>query len=269
MRKFEFLFNKKIFPIFLSSLLLVGLFIVATKSTVHADSPSQVTGCLSNTGGVFYDFASGSSPRHTCSSPDDQVSLGAGDITSVLTSGGLTGGGTSGDVTVSVADGGVTPNKISNDASESARVYTWSDDTDNSVGASGSSPSSITVPTSISVVVPTGKAYNYIISYDGLFRYLYSERIGTNTSFFGDWKATLFANTTGVSTTTDIVDTGWRQDWTSLGGGNYWQVPYHATWTIRLTEGTYTFKVQLSGYSDNTMNYAHYGAERMNVMRVF
>lgn len=268
MRKILHLLNKRILPIFLLIPLLVISFVVVTKSTVHADSPSKITGCLSSTGGVLYDFLAGDSPRHTCSSPDDEVSLGAGDITSVLTSGGLTGGGTSGDVTVSVANGGITPDKISNDASESSRIQTWVDDsTDNSFAATGG-VGHHTITSDISVTVPSGKAYNYTVTYDGGLLYNYGERTSGNSSFYGVWAAQLVTNSTLVGTQTGIVQTGYRQNWSDLGNSS-WRVPYHATWFVRLTAGTYTLGVDVSGYSDGTMDYAHFQYNHLQVMRVF
>lgn len=55
---------------------------------------------------------------------------GTGDITSVTTSGGLTGGATSGDADVSIADAGVTTAKLADDAVETSKLSTTNTGTD-------------------------------------------------------------------------------------------------------------------------------------------
>ncbi|HSW87864.1 MAG TPA: hypothetical protein VLG12_01755 [Candidatus Saccharimonadales bacterium] len=259
---------KKIFPFALVIPLLIVIFIIGAKSTVHADSPSQITGCLSSTGGVLYDFLAGSSPRHSCPSPDDQVSLGAGDITSVLTTGGLTGGGTSGDLTVSIADGGVTPDKISNNASESSRIQTWADNsTDYTYDATGGTVSHHTITTDISVTVPTGKAYNYIVMYDGGILYNYSDRHNSSNVFYANWSADVVSDSTVVSESIPMLSTA-QQNWSSIGGG-YWSDIYHASWPVRITAGTHTIGIELIGYSADTMSTVHFRDQHVQLLRVF
>lgn len=193
---------------------------------------------------------------------------------------GLTASSSSEGITVGIADfgitteklasGSVTPDKISNGSSEPSRIYTWGDDDDHSVSALNTVPN-LTIPTTISVTVPTGKAYNYIVNYDGIFHYSYSERNSSNTSFYAGWEAALLANDTQVSSfSSTVVQTGYRMDWSALGGSSYWRFPYHVSWLVRLAEGTHTLKLYLyNGFSDNTMTYAHFLRQRVTAIRVF
>jgi len=195
----------------------------------------------------------------------------SGDVTSVTAGTGLTGGGSSGDVTLSLADGSVTPDKISNDASEPSRAYTWTDMTDYVFDATGGAPDPRgVIPSTITVTVPAGKAYNYLVTYDSRMSYESTEKTGSNTSFYGQWAAELMANDTVASTSTYVVLTGLRYEWSAFGATNYyWVAAAHAVWAVRLTEGTHTLKIRISGYSDGTMNLVHFSRHSMNVLRVF
>jgi hypothetical protein len=65
-----------------------------------------------------------------------------------------------------------------------------------------------------------------------------------------------------------LVATGYRANWADFGNSSYWNAPYNATWFVRLTEGTYTFNIDINGYSDSTMNYAHSKNNHLQVMRI-
>jgi len=177
---------------------------------------------------------------------------------------------TDGSATTSViADGAVTPDKISNDASEPSRILTWVDDTtDYTFDATGEATNH-TIPTGVTVNVPAGKAYNYIVIYDGGIMYSWGQRSSGATAFYGAWGASLLDNATDATIQTPLIQTGTRQNWDALAGTNLWRMIYHATWPVRLTAGSHTLGINLFGYSDNTMNVVHFNYNHLQILRVF
>ena len=277
MSRLRSLLKKFFFAIPLVVGIIVGISIVAVQA--QADASNLFTGCIQGNGGQLYNVKLGTSPVNPCSTGDHQVSADDGDITSVIAGEGLSGGATAGDATLNIADGGVTTDKIasgavtldkiSSDASESSRIETWIDDsTDNSFDATGSVKHH-TMASDITVTVPSGQAYYYMVNYNSYVVYFYSDRTGSNTSFYGAWSGRLLANDTPVTDNSLLVSTGYRASWSALGASSYWTVPTNATWFVRLTEGTYTFKVDFNGYSDSSMDYVHVKNNHLQVMRTF
>jgi hypothetical protein len=255
-RRKLFLIAPFLLPVFLFAIVVAG----GIRLAVYADTPSLFTGCLSGTAGLFYNFAADSSPLNPCPEPDEEIVLGNGDITGVTAGDGLSGGGTDGNVTLSIA----------NNSGDANRIQTWSDDTVEPFSATGGSYTAAgpVFDPSIEVVVPSGKAYYYQVIYDGVFSYEYADRTSSNTSFYGLWSAALLSDTTEISQRTNIVAAGYRQLWSSMDN-NSWFQPFHATWVVRLTEGTHDLKVQLFGYSDSTMDEGNVFFQKLQVMRIY
>jgi hypothetical protein len=251
-----FLIAPLVLPVFLFGLIVVR----GVRLTAYADEPSFFTGCLSGTAGLFYNFAADTSPINPCPESDEEVVLGIGDITGVTAGDGLAGGGTSGDVTVSIA----------NNSGDANRIQTWSNDSTQGFSATGGSHTTAgpVYDPSIEVVVPSGKAYYYQIVYDGIFSYEYADRTGASTSFYGLWEAAALSDTTEISPRVPIVGMGYRVAWSTVNN-TWWMQPYHATWLVRLTEGTHDIKVQLFGYSDSTMDEGNVLFQRIQVMRIY
>ncbi len=219
-----------IFTLF-GAVVLFGL----DKSVAYADD-LVYTGCLSTGAGVIYNAKEGALPLHSCYTGDSEVG-GGGDISAIIAGAGLSEGGSSGSVTLSLSDnGGVGHHTITSD---------------------------------ITVTVPSGKAYYYLVSYDGGILYNYYERASGATTFYGGWSARVLANSTVVSTNTPIISTGQRVSWPDLGNNSQWRSPVAASWPIRLTEGTHTLGIDINGYSDNTMSYAHFQYSHLQVLRIF
>jgi len=172
------------------------------------------------------------------------------------------------DVSLVPPDGSITTAKIANDAVELSRIYDWSSNYDYVV-ENAASGGNVTVDSLLSINVPTGKAYYFLVNYQGEFSYNFNERVGASSGFYGQWDASLLANNTTVGVQTAIVRTGYRQDWANLGGSWYWNQKYQAVWFVRLTEGTHTLKILVQGYSDNSMNQAHLKRQQMQVIRVY
>ena len=140
--------------------------------------------------------------------------------------------------TAKLADGAVTQAKIANDIAEPVRIQNWSEDTPQIINPAQSGASLIIDP-QIHVTVPTGKAYYYVVVYQGIFGYDASDKVGSSSGFYADWNASLLANGNEISMSIPTVKTGYRQDWSLTGGGWYWTIPYSAVWITRLEQGTY------------------------------
>jgi len=288
--------SKKPVKIHIHPLLGIGIvlfFVVfsvfATVFVLSARASSLVTftGCIRSGSGSVYDAQLGNTPLNPCKTGDSQFTGSNGTITSVTTSGGLTGGGSSGDLTLSILDGGVTnpkladssvdslkladgavtQNKISNSSSEPSLVTSWENSNDVPLNALGPE-AEYTVPTSITLTVPPGKAYNYVMSYSGWLRYNFSERNGNPTGFHAKWNAGILANGVQQTFLNQIVFTGVREDWAAVGGNDAWLTALNTSWNMRLTEGTYSISIKIGGYSDNTMTTAHFQQERLYITRI-
>lgn len=90
----------------LSGLMAVGLvvgFAVSASAGHGTSSVTSYTGCRNLSGGNIVKLAEGDSPMDPCASNQALVHFSSGDITTVSTGAGLTGGGTNGAVEVALA----------------------------------------------------------------------------------------------------------------------------------------------------------------------
>lgn len=164
-----------------------------------------------------------------------------------------------------IVDGSITTAKIANLVSESSRLQEWVYATPSSIDTT---TGLLTVDPSIAVTVPTGKAYYYLIKYEGSLVYLYSDRNGSQTSFYARDRITPLSGTTAIGQWFDAVRTGDRYSWSSLGNNSFWASPFHTTWLVRLTEGTHNIKFKHELEDSGTMNYGGLEDQRVQVMRV-
>lgn len=167
-----------------------------------------------------------------------------------------------------LADYSVTTDKIANNAVEPSRIQSWTDAIEYVFPTQTPSTNNI-IDSGIVVNVPAGKAYYYLVLYKGQFTYYYSERTGSSTGYYANVDGALLANTTEVGRLSDLINTGYRQDWSATGGNFYWITTYDDSWLVRLEEGTHNLKVRLDFYTDNSMNYAHIRNQSMQVMRMY
>jgi hypothetical protein len=169
-----------------------------------------------------------------------------------------------------LADGSVTTAKIANDASETTRIQTVSIlDPSPPFNATGELATQAIIDPSVTITVPTGKAYYYEIVYSGRFVYLFADRVGSSPNFYGNWYAFPAANGVQIAPRLGIAQTGYRYDWGAVGGNFYWAPQYQAVWLIRLEEGSHQLTINLMGYSDSSMNFAKVQEQNLQVMRLY
>lgn len=162
----------------------------------------------------------------------------------------------------------ITTDMIANNAAETSRVYDWSEDAAETISTPSGANGTITVDPSISVIVPSGKAYYYLLKYEGQLGLMYADRVGSQTSFRANLRVTPLSDTTPIGEWFEAAATGYRADWNALGANSYWATPYHSTWIVRLTEGTHDLKFKLDLVVDGTMNEGEVFYQRVQVMRM-
>lgn len=144
------------------------LFLSLSKTTVYADN--AYSGCLSTDSGLLYNLKLGSTPLNPCGSSDSPI-VGGGDILAVLTTGGLSGGGSSGELTISIADNGVTTSKLANTITSG-----WYDADENWTYAS---TTTITVPSDATTKYSIGDKIR--LKQGGGYKYFYIVGVAATT----------------------------------------------------------------------------------------
>jgi hypothetical protein len=162
----------------------------------------------------------------------------------------------------------ITTSMVANNAAETSRVYNWMDNSNQTINTPSGANGTMTVDPSISVVVPSGKAYYYLLKYEGQLGLFYADRIGSMTVFRANLRVTPLSGTTPIGDWFEAAATGYRPDWSALGTNSYWATPYHSTWIVRLTEGTHDLKFKLDLIVDGTMNKGEVFYQRVQVMRM-
>ncbi len=280
---------------FLRKYLPRGIFVVVILFTVafafrwfvQAVTPAMYfAACLDSSKKTLYEVTFTTAPTNpTCKSGDGPVFWSNTDLFGVTAGDGLQGGGNTGDVTLSLApngvttahladgavtsaklaNGSVTTDKIADDPNEPSRILSWQSTTDYPFTADPWADHSI--DTGLTITVPQGKAYYYIVNLEGALHYSYPERI--DSALFGQWDASLLANGTPITPASHVVWTPLREAWLVPLDYAYWKKPFNTTWFIRLGEGAYNLTLQISGYSAGTMQIAHFGFFNLELLRVY
>jgi hypothetical protein len=162
----------------------------------------------------------------------------------------------------------ITTSMVANNAAETSRVYDWSNNANQVISTPSGANGTMTVDPSIQVIVPSGKAYYYLLKYEGQLALMYSQRNGTPSVFRANLRITPLSGTTPIGEWFEAAATGYRPDWSALGTNSYWATPYHSTWVVRLTEGTHDLKFKLDLIVDGTMNEGEVFYQRVQVMRM-
>ena len=157
----------------LISLAVVALAAGAAGATFAAFPDSDVTtftGCL-NSGGQISDVTAGPSPLKACSSSQQTIHLGGGDITKVAAGTGLTGGGDNAAVSLGVDPGYQLPQGCTDGQTpkQSGGAWTcsspdptvWTSDGDANIGPDDfKTVASVSLPAGTFVVLVTGGVNN-------------------------------------------------------------------------------------------------------------
>jgi hypothetical protein len=159
----------------LVSLAVVALAAAAAGATLAAFPDSDVstfTGCL-NTAGQISDVATGLTPLKACSSNQQTIHLGGGDITKVAAGPGLTGGGDNGAVSLGLDPGFQLPQGCADGQTPTQDGGTWTCSSPNpavwtSTGDVNIGPddfktvASLSLPAGTFVVLVTGEVNNNV-----------------------------------------------------------------------------------------------------------
>jgi hypothetical protein len=147
-------------------------------------------------------------------------------------------------------------------------IQSWNHGAMEAFGATGAPATRVTFNTGIDVEVPSGTTQYYLVVYRGIFGLDYSERTGTNDSFYSQWFARLVDGAT-VLGDCRVVQTGFRSRWDAVGGTTYWRSPFWTSWIVQLGGGNHSLDIAIYGYSDGTMNYGHVEGQSLEVFPLY